>query len=31
MQTKISEVAVYPSTANVLLIRSITLGPPPAL
>ena len=30
MQTKISEVAVYPSTANVLLIRSITLGPPPS-
>ena len=30
MQTNISEVAVYPSTANVLLIRSITLGPPPA-
>jgi hypothetical protein len=23
-------VAVYPSTANVLLIRSITLGPPPS-
>ena len=30
MNTNISEVAVYPSTANVLLIRSITLGPPPA-
>ena len=30
MQTNISEVAVYPSTANVLLIRSITLGPPPS-
>ncbi len=30
MQTKVSPVAVYPSTANVLLIRSITLGPPPA-
>ncbi len=30
MQTPIVEVAVYPSTANVLLIRSITLGPPPA-
>jgi len=29
MQTPIVEVAVYPSTANVLLIRSITLGPPP--
>jgi len=31
MQTPITPVAVYPSTANVLLIRSITLGPPPAL
>jgi hypothetical protein len=30
MQTNISEVAVYPSTANTLYIRSITLGPPPA-
>jgi len=30
MQTNISEVAVYPSTANVLYIRSITLGPPPS-
>ena len=30
MQTSIAPVAVYPSTANVLLIRSITLGPPPA-
>ena len=30
MQTPIVEVAVYPSTANVLLIRSITLGPPPS-
>lgn len=30
MQTKVSPVAVYPSTANVLLIRSITLGPPPS-
>ena len=30
MQTNISEVAVYPSTANVLSIRSITLGPPPS-
>jgi hypothetical protein len=30
MQTPITPVAVYPSTANVLLIRSITLGPPPA-
>jgi len=29
MQTPITPVAVYPSTANVLLIRSITLGPPP--
>jgi hypothetical protein len=29
MQTSIVPVAVYPSTANVLLIRSITLGPPP--
>ena len=30
MQTPITPVAVYPSTANVLLIRSITLGPPPS-
>ena len=30
MQTNITPVAVYPSTANVLLIRSITLGPPPS-
>ena len=30
MQTSITPVSVYPSTANVLLIRSITLGPPPA-
>ena len=30
MQTSIVSVAVYPSTANVLLIRSITLGPPPS-
>jgi len=30
MQTAITPVAVYPSTANVLLIRSITLGPPPS-
>jgi len=30
MQTSIVPVAVYPSTANVLLIRSITLGPPPS-
>ena len=30
MQTSIVPVSVYPSTANVLLIRSITLGPPPA-
>jgi hypothetical protein len=29
MQTNIVPVAVYPSTANVLSIRSITLGPPP--
>ena len=30
MQTSIVPVAVYPSTANVLYIRSITLGPPPS-
>ena len=30
MQTSIVEVAVYPSRANVLYIRSITLGPPPS-
>ena len=30
MQTAISPVAVYPATANTLLIRSITLGPPPS-
>ena len=30
MQTKVTPVAVYPSTANVLLVRSITLGPPPS-
>ena len=30
MQTNIVPVAVYPSTANVLSIRSITLGPPPS-
>jgi hypothetical protein len=30
MQTPITPVAVYPSTANVLYIRSITLGPPPS-
>ena len=30
MQTNISPVAVYPATANTLLIRSITLGPPPS-
>jgi hypothetical protein len=30
MQTNIVPVAVYPSEANVLYIRSITLGPPPA-
>jgi exosome complex RNA-binding protein Rrp42 (RNase PH superfamily) len=29
MQTSIVPVAVYPSTANTLYIRSITLGPPP--
>lgn len=29
MQTQISPVAVFPGTANVLAIRSITLGPPP--
>jgi exosome complex RNA-binding protein Rrp42 (RNase PH superfamily) len=29
MQTSIVPVSVFPSTANVLLIRSITLGPPP--
>ena len=30
MQTSISPVAVYPATANTLMIRSITLGPPPS-
>jgi len=30
MQTTISPVQVYPSSANTLMIRSITLGPPPA-
>jgi len=30
MQTAITPVAVYPSTANSLYIRSITLGPPPS-
>jgi hypothetical protein len=30
MQTAISPVAVYPAIANTLLIRSISLGPPPA-
>jgi hypothetical protein len=30
MQTAISPVAVYPATANTLLIRSISLGPPPS-
>ena len=30
MQTSIVPVAVYPSTANSLYIRSITLGPPPS-
>jgi len=29
MQTPITPVSVFPSTANVLMIRSITLGPPP--
>ena len=30
MNTNIVPVAVYPSTANSLYIRSITLGPPPS-
>ena len=30
MQTAISPVAVYPATANTLMIRSIGLGPPPS-
>ena len=30
MQTLITPVAVYPSTANVLYIRAGNLGPPPA-
>ena len=30
MQTNIVPVSVFPSTANVLYIRSITLGPPPS-
>ena len=30
MNTKIVPVAVYPSLANTLTIRSITLGPPPS-
>ena len=30
MQTAITPVAVYPSTANTLYIRSIGLGPPPS-
>jgi hypothetical protein len=30
MNTNITPVAVYPSTANSLYIRSITLGPPPS-
>jgi hypothetical protein len=30
MQTNIVPVAVYPSEANVLYIRSISFGPPPA-
>lgn len=29
MQTKVTPVAVYPSTANTLYIRSIALGTPP--
>ena len=29
MQTNIVPVSVFPSTANTLTIRSITLGPPP--
>jgi hypothetical protein len=30
MQTAISPVQVYPASANTLMIRSITLGPPPS-
>jgi len=30
MQTAITPVAVWPATANTLMIRSITLGPPPS-
>ena len=30
MQTSILPVQVYPATANTLMIRSITLGPPPS-
>ena len=30
MQTSIVPVAVFPATANTLMIRSITLGPPPS-
>ena len=30
MQTNIVPVSVFPSTANTLTIRSITLGPPPS-
>ena len=30
MHTAISPVQVYPATANTLMIRSITLGPPPS-
>jgi len=30
MQTPITPVQVWPSEANVLVIRSITLGPPPS-
>ena len=30
MQTAIVPVSVFPATANTLMIRSITLGPPPS-
>ena len=30
MQTNITPVSVWPSTANTLMIRSISFGPPPA-
>jgi hypothetical protein len=30
MQTQVNPVAVYPATANTLMIRSISFGPPPA-